>query len=433
VGDIQNAVLFASSLLDPSQLDRALVSQQKLRASVAAVQAATAPSDLKEFIDDVASRIKDLGEELANLRQAITARNEAQEQVVNAGNTTLALIDPVVRQIMQRTLATAEASSTRLRLIVGVLGGAAILVPLIGLAVGRVMSDRINRRLGPITQRLSEAAGSTTATTGQAEADASALAATAEEQSAAIEVLGSNATAVARATHTNLSHLHEATRLTAKASERAANGTVSVAGMSSAMTDIAANSRRIQETVSTINEIAFQTNLLALNAAIEAARAGESGRGFAVVADEVRRLAQRCATAAQETAEVVGQAQQTTARGVEAAGRVEHDFQSIAQDITEVRALVEKTATGSNQQTTEVEAMNSALKELRAGTSTLATQATRGAEFASNLHAHAVQLESDATELTTFLSVKEVASATHSADAPATSARRPLAVNPLAG
>ncbi|TGV26578.1 methyl-accepting chemotaxis protein, partial [Mesorhizobium sp. M00.F.Ca.ET.186.01.1.1] len=56
-------------------------------------------------------------------------------------------------------------------------------------------------------------------------------------------------------------------------------------------------SRRINDVIETIQQIAGQTNLLALNAAIESARAGEAGRGFAVVADEVRKLAEQTGAA----------------------------------------------------------------------------------------------------------------------------------------
>ncbi|MGH7663498.1 MAG: methyl-accepting chemotaxis protein [Gemmatimonadaceae bacterium] len=69
--------------------------------------------------------------------------------------------------------------------------------------------------------------------------------------------------------------------------------------------DLSHTTRRIDEFIGVIRELADQTNLLALNAAIEAARAGEHGTGFAVVADEVRKLAEQSASASDEAGDIV--------------------------------------------------------------------------------------------------------------------------------
>lgn len=74
-----------------------------------------------------------------------------------------------------------------------------------------------------------------------------------------------------------------------------------------AIQDIDDAGTKIKSLNTTINEIAFQTNLLSINASIEAARAGDAGAGFSVVADQVRALAQRAATAADDTDNLINQ------------------------------------------------------------------------------------------------------------------------------
>jgi methyl-accepting chemotaxis protein len=344
-----------------------------------------------------------MNDELLNLQSSLQNLVQSQEQVLQSGTVVAALLEPAVRQIMHAAVQATQETSCRLRVILGVMALAAVIVPVSGLVVSRMLTRRVGLRLGPVSGRVTNTARDTARSTEQAEADAASLAATAEEQSSTVELIDTKIRAVADASKTNLTNMQTASQRSADTSRRVEAGSAAVTAMNQAMKDIAAGSRRIRETVSMINELAFQTNLRALNAAIEAARAGEAGRGFSVVAEEVRLPAQRSTEAANTTVDVIAAAQAATMRGEATATQVAKDFEVIAANIANVSALVKETADASAQTKDDVSAMHLAVKELGASTANLAERASNGAQFASDLHALTVQLRSDAGTLPDFL------------------------------
>ena len=98
-----------------------------------------------------------------------------------------------------------------------------------------------------------------------------------------------------------------------------------------------------------VDEIAFQTNILALNAAVEAARAGQSGAGFAVVADEVRNLAQRCAKASQEIADLAQESIAKARAGESGMEQVSGAMRALIGHTSQVRGLVDELAVNSDE------------------------------------------------------------------------------------
>ncbi len=80
------------------------------------------------------------------------------------------------------------------------------------------------------------------------------------------------------------------------------------------MKGLQTESRRIEDIILLMSDIARQTDLLALNATIEAAGAGEAGRGFQVVAREIRELSSRTHASLTQVKERVDQVTERTAR-----------------------------------------------------------------------------------------------------------------------
>jgi methyl-accepting chemotaxis protein len=161
---------------------------------------------------------------------------------------------------------------------------------------------------------------------------ASENAATIQQVNAALEEINGLASTTAKA-------CGDANAGATRARQAVGRGAEEVQRLTTAMSAIEESSRTMARVVGVIQDVSFQTNLLALNAAVEAARAGEAGKGFAVVAEEVRNLAQRSASAATETNQLIDEARRRAEHGA----RIASGFTTLLGSIDTETAKVAET------------------------------------------------------------------------------------------
>jgi Methyl-accepting chemotaxis protein len=162
----------------------------------------------------------------------------------------------------------------------------------------------------------------------------------------------------------NSDNAKQAATLSVSSRDAAERGEQEIQTLISSMNTISQSSKKIEEIIHVIDDIAFQTNLLALNAAVEAARAGEQGKGFAVVAEAVRSLAQRSASAAKDITHLIKDSVSQVDEGSRVADSSGEVLANIVNSIKKVSDLNNEIAAASSEQTTGIQQISKAMNQL---------------------------------------------------------------------
>ncbi len=215
----------------------------------------------------------------------------------------------------------------------------------------------------------------------------------ASQQAANVEEISATIEQASASIQHNLESAHKTEQIATKSAEKASHGGDAVRKTEQTMKTIA-------EKIRIIEDIAYQTNLLALNAAIEAARAGEQGKGFAVVASEVRKLAAHSESAA-------GEISQLAKESVIIAETARNQIDEIIPEIKLTAELVQEITASSQEQTSGIEQISSAMIQLDKITQSNAALAEELASTAEDIKSHTEVLTNEMEYFNTTTSCAE--------------------------
>lgn len=247
-------------------------------------------------------------------------------------------------------------------------------------------------RLREVIDSIQSGAGKVATTAEHLGLSSSELNARTQEQGSALEEVAASMAQMAKNVAQNAGSTAQAHKIAQVTRAEALAGANAVTESIAAMNRISSSSRRINEILLVIQEIASQTNLLALNAGVEAARAGRQGQGFAVIAREVRSLADRSATAAKDIQMILGENSANVGKGAELAQTSGETLKAIVTSALGLSDVVAEIAAASSEQSHGISDINKAVSRIESVTQKNAILVKKVASVSQALNIQAEEL-----------------------------------------
>lgn len=250
------------------------------------------------------------------------------------------------------------------------------------------------KNLNTMIQQIMQSADQVAEGAGQVSSGSQILAQGAAEQASSVEELNAMAAEVTQHVNENAQSASEASIKSQKVGDELIRSNAKMEDMLAAMEEINQTSGEIGKIIKTIEEIAFQTNILALNAAVEAARAGEAGKGFSVVADEVRNLAEKSASAANNTTALIRKAVESIHNGMETATGTAKSLELVVEHASGINEMMEKIASASKKQSADLNEITVGLDQISSIVQTNSATSEESAAASEELSGQAELLKS---------------------------------------
>lgn len=305
-------------------------------------------------------------------------------------------VTAIYREVSLRDRAEAKETRTNvfnLLIIISLCSASAIFGLLLWIGA------KISKSVGTIAERLSSASGQVTSSVEQLSEAGNSLSQSSTEAAASLEETVAALEEMTSMVQMNSDNAKQAAALSASSRNSAEQGEQEIQTLIKSMTEISTSSKKIEEIIHVIDDIAFQTNLLALNAAVEAARAGEQGKGFAVVAEAVRALAQRSAASAKDISSLIKDSVSQIEKGSQIADQSGAVLTNIVNSIKKVSDLNNEIAAASAEQTTGIQQIGKAMNQLDQASQSNAASAEEIAATSGEINNLALTSQSLTVEL----------------------------------